>query len=77
MAHVEVASWCALCRGVGAASMRVLPMASVSFSVYELVRLYLRQLDDEKEKAALSAGLPDRRANRRSVFLKVVDESEL
>ena len=37
---------CLVCRGVGAASLRVVPMAVVSFGTYEAVRLWLTALEE-------------------------------
>lgn len=50
---------CAVCRGVGAASLRVVPMAVVSFGTYEAVRLWLTALEESlrQRQAAEEAGM--------------------
>ena len=37
-------------RGVGAASLRVIPMAIVSFGTYEAVRVWLMGLEDSRRR---------------------------
>lgn len=39
----------ALYRGIGAASLKVVPMAIVSFGTYELVRLWVNELEDKMD----------------------------
>ena len=39
-----------LFRGVGAASLRVVPMAIVSFGTYEAVRVWLTGLEDARRR---------------------------
>lgn len=52
-------SWgCAVCRGVGAASLRVVPMAVVSFGTYEAVRLWLMVLEEHLRQRRAPDGAP-------------------
>ncbi len=50
---------CLGCRGVGAASLRVIPMAVVSFGTYEAVRLWLTALEEHLRQHRSADGMQE------------------